>query len=161
MSYTNNIEAVKDGLQTLIHAEFLPNGVPLVFAKGYQREYLKHGEYIRYFIEEDIFLGAHSDGEHREYEFEISMYFNIKARNVDRDFDIWASEESERLKRLLNDNRSYTLSGASVWHHLYIDSPGYLQDLIIIEDFEEEEEEGLEHIKVIQHTVKIYRSNFN
>ena len=160
-TYTNNVEAIKNGLDTLVRGEFLPNKVQFVFAEMYQGEYLKNGEYIRYWIEETEFAGAMSDGEIRKYEFDMPIYFDLKNRNLNKDFKNWASEESERLMRLLNDNRAYSPSGTYIWHHLFIESPGFLRDLIIVEEFEEEEEEGLEHIKIIPHKVIITRGNFN
>ena len=159
ITYTNNIEAVKEGLKTIISGEFKQNYIPVVFAEEFEDEHLKSGEYIRLWIEESRFIGAHSDGELKEYEFQINIYFNSSRVNINKDFDNWASEESERLVRLLNNSRYYESSGAYVWHRLTVETPGFLQDLTIIEDFEDEE--GLENIKVIPHIVIITRSNFN
>ena len=116
MSYTNNLEAVTDGLRTILYAEFKPRHVEL--NPAFEPDKMTHGEYIRYWVL-DSYAERYADGETRFYTVEVVLYFDM-ARRIQKTFDDVWSERIERLQQVLMDNSSYTPSDTYTWHNINI-----------------------------------------
>ena len=116
MSYTNNLEAVTDGLRTILYAEFKPRHVEMNIE--FEPDKMTHGEYIRYWVL-DSNAEKYANGETRFYTVEVVWYFDM-ARRIQKSFDdIW-SERVEQLQQILMDNSSYAPSGTYTWHNIDI-----------------------------------------
>jgi hypothetical protein len=137
VTYTNEVKTnILNPLQLLIFTEFKPT--PVVMNKVFDPSFMTRGKYIRYwFLGSEKVLG-HSNGETRDYNIEVVFYFDVARHEFKRTFDDDLSPESERLKRLLENNEAYTSSSTYRWHQMSveIDEPQTVEEL---EDIEDEE----------------------
>jgi len=150
VTYTNHLDAIVDALKTILFDEFKP--VPVIYDEGYENRHLKHGEYIRFWLERDNWISGNTSGETRQYSFQIDFYIEDRKRLNDYNFQNYHSTKAERLKQVLNSNRVY---GSTTWHALEVESLAYLSAEEIFA-----EQEGLENIRAIRLIVNITRSNF-
>lgn len=116
VTYTNDMEAVSDGLYTIIEAEFKPRHVEM--CPEFEADKMTRGEYIRYWFL-DSTSEKYASGETRFYIIEVVFYFD-KARRLRKTFDDRWSERVEQLKRLLMNNSNYSPSGTYIWHNIEV-----------------------------------------
>lgn len=155
ITYTNNQEVVTESLFTIISGEF--SEMPIIFSNKFEDERLTKSKYLRYWITENRIISSFNNGELREYDIEILLYYNLDMYNVSTEVKEIIGEDVERLVQLLNSNFSYTPSGTYKWHSLIADVPEFPIDLLESDDMEIE---GRENIKAARLNILINRSNF-
>jgi len=151
VTYTNDIKVISDSLDALVFAEFSP--VDFVLEDKFQASRISaRGEYIRYYFIGSNEVDLHSDGETRDYEVEIVYYFDTRVFRTGKAFDEVYSDRMERLKAVLQQNRSYT-SSTYRWHDLSITT----DPIATVEELEDVEGELTMAQRFL---VTITRSNF-
>lgn len=126
MSYTDHTEIVNDALHALLIGEFK---VPVKYERenGFIPD-LRRGECIRYFNVSQDHISNNSDGEDRQFNYELDYWFNkrvITKTNFEK--TVW--ERVEQLRQLLAENVTYQPSDYK-WHDLVID----VCELVHLED---------------------------
>ncbi len=144
MAYTNHIETIREALHLLLIAEF---NVKVDFNIEFNPGFGKN-EYIRYFFQGDNFVSSNSDGETREYTFDIDIYINT-AKIDKTKFTQTASKRIEQLNQLLSYYRTYQPSNVYKWHDSRIES---------IEIDRLEDVEGFENVKIIRCEYTVVRT---
>lgn len=145
MSYTNHLKTITDALHSLLISEFK---IKVEYSKDFRMNF-GQSEYISYWCTEQNLISTNTDGEDREYVFEIFHYFDNK-RFDKKLFDEKISERVEQLKQLVMENKTYQPGDVYKWHDAELESIG-------IEHFEDEEE--LPNIYFIQSELHLRRFN--
>jgi hypothetical protein len=148
MSYTNHLGTVNDALNDLIKTEFA--SIPVKNERKFKPDFRK-GEFIRFWCVAQSEPELNSDGETREYTYDIDFYFNLSVLKRPKFEDLLAAR-TEQLKQLLQENVTYQPGGTYVWHNARI-------DLIEVEDFEDEEEEAYRNIVYVHCEFTLRRFN--
>ena len=120
ITYNEHIKTVNDALYDLILSEFTK--IKIRYCRDFESEYLgSNGQYIRFFYENDEFLGRHTDGEIRIFHYTISQYHDQYKYNKRDEFENEVAKQSDRLTTLICDDPSYILSGATIWFDANMD----------------------------------------
>jgi len=158
ISYTNDLTTnLSDPLQLLMFTELKP--IPVINAEKFDASFMTRGKYVRYW-----FLGSsketnHSDGETRNYEFEIVYYFDTTRHSTKKAFDYYTAD-MEHIKRLLENNESYTTSSTYRWHEMVVEQDR-MQTVGDLEETDANIEDDLTSGTVAgRFLVTIRRSNF-
>lgn len=153
ITFTNDQKDVIDSLHKMLITEFESN---IRNALDFEPDQLTRGEYFRYALSETEHIENHSDGETTNYIIPGGWYFAKTDRYFKNIFDDHVSKRLERLKRLLRNNRSYTVSGSYKWHGLIytFEEPVYLSET-------GDEYEKYTDILYIPVEITITRSNFS
>ena len=151
VTYTNQIETnISEPVYALLVAEFNP--VDIRMHDVFEPKWLTRGEYIRYWFLDSEPISHFAQGETRQYEIEIVYYFDLVRSRPQKAFNDLYSERLERLKRLLDNNRSYD-DGTYRWHELEIS----IMPIQTVEDLEDIEEET--STMALKFTVLLTRNN--
>jgi len=150
ISYTNDIKTnISDPLQLILFTELKP--IPVELEPAFNPANMTRGKYVRYWFLGSEKVAGHSDGETRNYEFEIVYYFDTTRFNAKQSFDYYTAD-TEHIKRLLENNESYD-DGTYRWHWMIIEQ----DEVQTVEELEELEDEGTIASRFV---VTITRSNF-
>lgn len=151
-TYTNQAKAVADALETLLVAEFTEFNV--VNEEMFNPDYLSAQKYIRFYLTEDRLSEKFANGELREYEFQIAIYFNLDFMQEREDFAIY-TDTAERLKQLIQNNNAYKPSDVYKWHGADINSIQYPVSIEEVEGIE-----GYNNVRGVYFGLIIWHSNF-
>jgi hypothetical protein len=150
ITYTNEVRTnVSNPLQSILFTELKP--IPVELEEKFNPAHMTRGKYVRYWFLDSSEVAKHSDGETRDYEIEIVYYFDVARHDMKKAFDYY-SDDTEHLKRLLDNNNAYN-DGTYRWHNLVVE----LDPLQTVEELEEIEDEQTIAQRFL---VTITRSNF-
>ena len=152
ITYSNDAKSVIDALFGVLKAEF--NDMEVVYEERFTPDYLNRSRYLRFYLSEDRGLEIVSNGEVREYDIEVAMYFNLDHLQEREDFATY-TDYAERLKQLLHNNNSYAPAGSYKWHDARLTTIMYPAAIADMEDVEH-----YENIRGVYATAIVTRSNF-
>jgi hypothetical protein len=100
VTYNVNVQTINRVIASLLEGEFTQINVRC--SPDFEFDQIgKFGVYIRYYYQGDTFLSRHTDGEMREFTYNISIYFNRMQYQKKDDLEDVYSDYSERLNTLL------------------------------------------------------------
>lgn len=119
ITFTEHLKTINNALYDLIRAEFTT--IKIIYKPEFDfADLAKHGEYIRFYYDNDSFVSRNSDGETRDFSYNLSIYFDrFKIARRD-DFEDLYANRVDRLTKLLSQNPTHTVSGSYVWHDLKV-----------------------------------------
>jgi len=163
VTYTNYAKTVSDAFRGILRDEFTatfgsPN-IDIILSDHFESEIISNkGEYIRYWIEEDLLESAAANGETRNYMVGCYYYVDVYKKHVQRDWETLLSDRVEHIKTIINTNISYAPSGTYKWHNASVES---ISDPLTIAESDNLEVMGFENVKCVKLSIKITRGNFS
>ena len=116
LTYTNQIETILNGIETLIEDEF---DIPVM------DEHKGNESFVLQPVSDDLIENLHG-GQSRVYSTTI-IYTMVKAGHSDTNRN-HITNRAERIKRLLFNNSNYSPDGTYKWHDGQINQITYEQD---------------------------------
>ena len=125
MSYYSHIAAITAQIETLVADQFSELNVR--HQPMYESDQLgKRHEYIRFFYDSDNLVSRNSDGETRDFVFNVSYYFHNFNRRAD--FSDHVFYQVERLNWILcNEPTQNNSSDEYVWHDGRMEGREFIQ----------------------------------
>lgn len=112
----------------------------------------ERGEYIRIWPGETDLISLNSDGETRQYPYQITHYFDRKRYRQKKDWDELYSGRTARMRQLMRDNHYKRIDNDYIWHDLSLVS--FTPPTDDLDDVETDNVYG------IVYEIEITRSNF-
>ena len=152
ITFTNDIMAIVKGIQRLVRAEFPTT--PIVFAEEYDPKIFQEGnQVIVLWLDDEDHAGNFTNGEDKIYHFRLEYYIKdstrIDLRSLEKNF----TDFSQRLDRLLNNNKAYRYNNDTIWHTLNISGSSFPYSVL------NEEGDIIPGLKLINRELEIYRGN--
>ena len=161
VTYNVNIQTINRVIASLIEGEFKQINVRC--SPYFEFDQIgKFGVYVRYYYKNDVFVSRHTDGEIREFTYEISFYFNRMNYQKKEDIEDVYADYSERLNTVLCQSPTQVTTtfpgifpislSETVWFNANMD-----RELLFGEDIEIEGEDNKNNIIEFKHEFRFTR----
>ncbi len=117
----------------------------------------ERGEYIRTWPGLSEHVSFHSDGETRDFNYEIFHFFDQKRYSKETDWNELFSEKLAEMRILLRDKNVIKYDNETIWHNLVL---GESSPPMWVGEFEDVPDEISDMIYAIVHNITITRSIF-